>query len=82
MKFATFSIVCFALGAIAAPYIKQPLGCPQPTMPVPLTTPFHRALAAVPDRGHPLPYAATIRDCLPSGRQCSATRYYIPKGQQ
>lgn len=28
---------------------------------------------------HPLGYAATVRDCLPSGRHCTQTRYYFAK---
>lgn len=28
---------------------------------------------------HPLPYTATMYHCLPSGRECSAVRYYVPK---
>jgi hypothetical protein len=34
--------------------------------------------ARTPLLAHPLPYAMTLRDCLPSGRECSRTRYYIP----
>lgn len=28
---------------------------------------------------HPLPYTATVRDCLPSGRECTRERYYVPR---
>lgn len=30
---------------------------------------------------HPLPYTFTAQDCLPSGRQCSEVRYYVPRGK-
>lgn len=38
--------------------------------------------AAAIQMSHPLGYAATVRDCLPSGRQCTPTRYYFAKGAQ
>lgn len=28
---------------------------------------------------NPLPYTATVRDCLPSGRECTEDRFYIPR---
>lgn len=40
-----------------------------------------RAAAALagPQLSHPLPYTFSIESCLPSGRQCTPTKYYIPK---
>jgi len=31
---------------------------------------------------HPLDYVATIKDCLPSGRECSRDRFYFRKEAQ
>ncbi len=38
--------------------------------------------AAVIHLSHPLGYAATVRDCLPSGRACTEVRYYFSKAAQ
>lgn len=31
---------------------------------------------------HPLGFVATVRDCLPSGRDCTADRYYFPRSSR
>lgn len=69
-----FALIAYvgAVGALANFLVPEL----SPAAPQALSSSPRPAVAAF---SFPLDYAVSVRDCLPSGRECSQTRYYAAK---